>query len=556
MTAFNNGTMGADLGMTLFFLLLIFKSTGERGIVEFFQRFRRLSNEPGFRNPDHPAMDLLSSVTIDTANVDVFGVMAFAKVALTPRQAVENAYSNAAMLYPLYALVPPADLKQIQGQLELRNPVDLVSCGQLDVTRLTGSVTFFFSSTDFHKIVGKNFLLRDGRGAARVIKVTDLKVVVNNLPIGVYALQWPSVAEGTWQGTVHHLVVKTGNNTLNCESIERYASALADQKVTLEGLYGAFCILAVDVSLQRIMIDVISGAPHSYFAGRRYAEVTIKSDAGDVVFNRQILGDKAELFHQEVAVLPGYSIEIFHEEPTRMSVTNSAVSTVLNPQNTLNVLKLTAQGLVNAALDSDAGKNLLAAIDTAAILFARSPHLVLHDGFPLKEEMKRAINTFAAPVRDELLQRYRTLEFAPAPVNAVMAGKLMITWAFEGNGGVQVGFMKFDMVRERILLTVNEVIPHHYFSSTYMSVVLKSADGGIRYLREFRGDAVAKAESVEFPMVIGDTVSVMHREPSRSRLEADVNGRWRTAAHIQHATYHRFGGLSLTSFWPTNLEEV
>ncbi|MNY50058.1 hypothetical protein D3C86_1855350 [compost metagenome] len=84
----------------------------------------------------------------------------------------------------------------------------------------------------------------------------------------------------------------------------------------------------------------------------------------------------------------------------------------------------------------------------------------------------------------------------------------------------------------------------------YLSVVLTSASGEIRYLRELRGDVLAESESIVLPLNFGDTVSVMHREPSRSNIEADGNGRWIQTGLVQHAIHNELRRLRLASYWP------
>ncbi|WP_258394872.1 M60 family metallopeptidase [Pseudomonas fluorescens] len=184
MAAFDSGTVGQNLQFTLFFLVLIFQRASDQSIVEFHQRYRRISNESGFHAGNYPAMDFLSNVTIDVANIDVSAFMIYAGASLTSTQTMKNAFSNAIPGYPLFALVKQSDLKQIQTRLGLRSPLALVSSTDLKVTGLISGVTIKFDEALLAGLRGKFLLLRDGVGAARVVEIQNSVVVVDELPLG------------------------------------------------------------------------------------------------------------------------------------------------------------------------------------------------------------------------------------------------------------------------------------------------------------------------------------------------------------------------------------
>ncbi|MBK5351682.1 hypothetical protein JFU37_04010 [Pseudomonas sp. TH41] len=548
---FDNGTVGKDLGLTLYFLLLIFARAGDRSIIEFHKRYRRVSNEPGFRVVDLPTMDFLSRVTIDVANVDVSAFMEFTKASLTARQVMENAYSNANAFYPLYLLVPESDLTRVRELLGLRSTLDLVSCAQLAKTGLTGDVTFHF--TGLYNGLGKHFLLRDGAGAVRVVKVTSPLVTVRGLPVGMYVVQLPYAEENGYLPVNYYVAVKDNTNVFRCVYEKRVASALADNVVYLRGLNGVFCRLDVKVSNGNLFIDVLSTAPHSYYAGQVYAEVTIKNAQDHIVFFRSILGDVTELFSSGVAIAKDFIVEILHKEPSRLDVANSFAS-LIDTTAQVNRLKVTDQGLVNISLVTDAGENLKAEIDKCAAIFEKSPHLVLHDEYPLKYDMRRAINTFTEPVRSELFERYRAVEFSRPKVNGLALGS-KFTWHFQGNAGRTVGYVRINLPTGKIDISFSAVSPHEYFSSVYVSVMVKSKEGEVLYLRELRGDVVAEASHVQLPLVLGCTVSVMHREPSRSWIVNEDNQKIFPAGRVQHVMYNAISGINFASYWSTTNNE-
>lgn len=548
---FELGMSSAAHHIFLFFYMLIVWKMGERGLIEFYQRYRRISNSAGFQVDDNPAMDLLSSVAIDVANVDVSAFMSYVKVALTGIQKMLNAYSNAPLVYPLYLLVRPDELELIQALFGLRSPLHLVSSALFEST---GTIAFSFDDETYSRVAGKVLLIKDGIGQARIVKITSKMVQGVTLPIGAYRLQLPSAVDGEYQSVNYHVVIGRDENLLDCSYVRKHASLLADQQIYLGGLHGVFCTLTVDVSTGHLLIRLLKEAPHVYFKDQVYAHVTVKDAQGTTVYHREMLGENNALFSDEVPIALNFSIEILHKEPSRLKVLNSPASAVIDQGAQINTLKVTAQGLVNESLGTRADENLQHEMQRTAGLFERSPHLILHNEFPLKEDFKRAINTFLEPTRSELFARYRTLEFFPPDPARAIAGDRM-KWSLEGNGGRALGSITFDLNERTVRWVFARAVPHEYFASVYMAVMLRSQTGEVRYLREFRGNVLAQSETSVLPLGLGDTLSVMHREPSRNGIEVNSNGRQIPVGLVQHATYSSLGILTLSSYWPASQEE-
>ena len=547
-----------DLGMSsaggvggpvlLFYLLNIWRM-GERALVEFYQRYRRISNTSDFRVENYPAMDLLASVGIDVANIDVSAFMEYVKVQVSTRLAMQNAFSNAPLAYPLYLLLHEAHLEQVQALLQLRSPLHLVTIDQLAATGMVGQVQLQFDDDIFASVSGKVLLLKDGLGKSLIFKITRQLLVIGPLPIGAYRLQLPAAVDGDYQSTNDYISVSSALTLVHLAYVKKYASALADQKIYLRGLQGVFCALTVNVSNGSLTIRLIHIDPHVYFNDEVYAGITVRNSQGHLVFSREILGRGNALFSQELSVASGFTIEILHREPSRLEISGSLASPVIDTTAQINLLTMTAQGLVNASLGTRAGDNLQVEMQETAELFERNPHWALHDDFPLKQDFKRAINTFDEPLRSQLFERYRALEFTPPMNDRTLAGDRM-KWSLEGNAARKLGDITVDLNSRNVRLAFLQATPHEYFASVYLSVMLKSDTGEIRYLREFRGDVVAREELLTLPLNLGDTLTVMHREPSRAGIEVNSNGRKVPVRLVQHATYIAPGILALSSYWP------
>lgn len=536
-----------DLSIILFFLMLIFQRTGDRCIVEFHQRYRRIANSAGFKAEDHLAMDLLSSVAIDVADTDVTHFMAHADVSLTRHQIMENAYSGATPVCPLYVPLAPSDPEEFRKMVGVRSYLHLVSTAQLAVTGLKGGVFFKFRPNIYNKVVGKSLILRSGSGKSRVVSVRDQNTLVTDLPVGIYSLQLPSARVGGFEADRFYVVVRQGVSDFDCVYVDKQVSELANQEIHLGGLNGNFGTIRVDISLGRLIFDVTSERPHVYFKDKIYAKVTVKNAQGELVFEREIFG-LTILFHLDLSISPDFTIEIMHMEPVRLKVPNTmGGSPVIDETNKLNVLKITEIGLVNQELDTDAGKNLKVSMELAAELYERLPHLVLYDDFPLKADFKRAINSFAEPGRSELFERYKKIEFVLPEMSDSAGGD--VVWYLRGLGGL-IGLINFKLAKNLVDLKFFSVMPHSGFASLYVVVMLRSNSGEIRYLRELRGDVLTEEESVVLPFTTGDTVSVMHKEPDRSHFETEDGFRHATGL-VQHVTYGVLRQLELSSYWST-----
>ncbi|WP_258394871.1 putative mucin/carbohydrate-binding domain-containing protein [Pseudomonas fluorescens] len=299
----------------------------------------------------------------------------------------------------------------------------------------------------------------------------------------------------------------------------------------------------------RLLVDVVNQSPHSYFPGQVYGEVVVRDAQGDRVFSREMLGDKTDLFSGVVLVEPGFTVEIMHKEPSRIGVSNATVSAVIDSNAQVNRLEVTEQGLVNISLGTDAVANLKVEIDKSAGGFELAPHLVLNNEYPLKQDLRRAINTLAEPLRSQLFERYRRVEFVRPQESRFIFG-YDFTWYWQGNGGRALGCINLNIVTRTIDIDFYGVPPHEYFPSVYLSVLVKSEQGEVIYLRELRGNVPAQPSHVQLSFVPGSELSVMHREASRSWIVTNATGTVTSVGQVQHAQIGGMVGLKLSSYWP------
>ncbi|MBV7491926.1 M60 family metallopeptidase [Pseudomonas sp. PDM30] len=228
-------TVGSDGHLIMFFYLLIVWRMGERGVAEFYKRYRRLSNEAGFNPQDYPTMDLLSSVVADIGNSDISAFMEYVKAPLSRRQFFENAFSGSTPVYPLY-LIAPYLVKPLQEMLGVRSPLHLISTSQLLIAGMKGGVIFNFNADIFDKVFGKIFVLSSGSDKVRVVRIDARQIYLRDLPVGIYRLHLPFGGEGTYQGAISYVVVSPVTKVVDCIYDEKMGSGLVDQSLYLRGL--------------------------------------------------------------------------------------------------------------------------------------------------------------------------------------------------------------------------------------------------------------------------------------------------------------------------------
>jgi hypothetical protein len=553
---YENARIAFDKGLTdvggaghliQFFYMLLVKSMGEAGLIELYRRYRRVSNSESFVAEEHPAMDLLSEAGRVVGNVDFSAAMQYVGASPSQRQVIENSFSSASPVYPLYLLVTESSLKPIQNQLKLRSPLDLVSCKDLRVTGLKSSVLFNFSPEIYRWVIGKCFLIRDGFGAARVVKIDNEMVFVEGLPVGKYALQLPTDKYDNFCPISNYVAVTEKASSFDCLYSRKKASALANQTIFFNGYSGVFCKISVEISEGRLVVDVVGERPHSLFPGVVYAQFVVKNQNGTVVFALEMFGGKTELLSKSIPISAGFSIEVYHLEPAGLKVSNSQQSAVIDNNAKINVLAMTDMGLVNRSLATDAGKNLKLEVEKCAAAFDESPHLALHDEYPIKQDLRMAINMFSLAVRGELFERYRTIEFTRPPESGVLSGRALV-WFLYGHSDREVGRITMNSINRSVTFEVHDGKPHDYFLSVFLSVVLRSAEGDVIYCRELCGNTLAVASKIDLSFELGCTLSVMHREPVRNHILDSITGQKTLVGRVQHVTQRSLGRLSLSSY--------
>ncbi|WP_221179209.1 putative mucin/carbohydrate-binding domain-containing protein, partial [Pseudomonas protegens] len=508
-----------DLRSKLYFAVLMVDKAGKNAFTHFNQQYRKSCNTPGFVPSDHLLLDMLcESFAVAGEQVDVTPFIQLTGGHVSQTQRNRNIFSHAKAVYPLYQLVDAPQLEAVKKQLKLDSSLRLVDAAQLQATGLKGNVSLRFNIDDFAQIYGEDLILMEGARYAYKTRINSPTMELRELPIGVYSLRLPTGKNYKYQPTAGYLVVKQGDNAAQIHFVKKLTSTIVSQEINLLGLGDAvFARLLVDRAQGKLVIDVTTTTPHSYFPGVTYAKVIVRDPKGEVTFSKDIHGTNASLSHDELTLSVSDQIEIYHEEPGRVRV-SPADSDIIDNKNKTNVLTIVNSGLKNAALQGDPEQALLVRLKNAAERL-RGGHQAYYAQFsPFKDDIYLAINVFDSPQREQLLESYK--DCIPVDNNPPSnhAGNAF-TVAGKGISDRQFLTATLNLVKKTLTVKIEAGIAHHYFSDVYASLIYEDADGNSLYHDEVRGSQKQTMRSVELPLSgYGGEVIHLHHEEPKNRL--------------------------------------
>lgn len=502
----------------LFYLTLIIDKAEKRSFIDLNQNYRKLSSEVDFFPENHPLPDLIASSCAKVANIDISPLLALGQTPLSKNQDTLNHYLNGKPAYPLYKLVQKEQLDDIIKTLKLNSRLALVDTPTLKATALTGSIVLILEENLFNQISHQEILLRDGTNLSFVVPITTPTITIEHLPIGVYTLQAPSSIDCRLIVTTHHVEVKSNTkNTVKLSHHYRAGTALAIQTIELNGLSGKFGSIEVNNEYSHIFIDINSVEPHSYFPGKIFTTISIKDRNQNIVFHKELMGDDQKPSIDKILFGPAYTLEIFHEEPSRNNIFPESHA-VIDKDNKLSIFELTRQGLKNKNLNTPVEENLETRIEDAAAKSRAVPHLFLHKHHPDRDNISLAIDSFNPTKKAELEEKYKDLYLSHQnTIPKVVTGN-RFSWNQYGLVELNPIEIEFNLEPETITIKYGAIIPHSYFSSIYLAIWVHDENNNTLLCQEFRGDVQTLAFSQSLPFKQGSKISILHLEPARAPI--------------------------------------
>ncbi|KAE8387459.1 peptidase M60, viral enhancin protein [Aspergillus alliaceus] len=506
-----------DLRAKLYFLVLMVEKAGVDAFADFNQQYRLVSNQANFSSSDHLLLDMLSDSFTRVGHVDVTPFAELCSGFISPTQREINQFSQARAVYPLNQLVEGDTLIKLQAQLHLESSLALVDVPQLLASGLKGNITLQLKVDDFTQVYGKTVTVMDGSRYVRQLPIETQNISLGDLPIGVYSLRLPLGRNKKYQVDQRYLVVKPGSAQIQVNFAPQTGSQVATQELKFLGLGDdLFSTVLIDQVNQVVQVAVTSKEPHSYFGSETYAEIVIKDSGDTEKFRATMPGVGATLCNDKIHFEPGYTLEVYHAEPSHRLQLRPDFNGVIDHEQKTNIFEITSSGLKNKTLNNDPLTALSARIASAAAVLRNHPTL-LHAEPPSKVEIWLAINQFTGSQRDDLLKQYADC----IPSDNAAAGEGLgnsFTASFKGIGDWHFLTAELDLAGRKLTVHLRAGVAHNYFPDTYASLQAIDADENELLDLDVKGNTTQKAQDWTLPIsgYGGEVLNIRHEEaPTR-----------------------------------------
>ncbi|MBC2169891.1 putative mucin/carbohydrate-binding domain-containing protein [Listeria booriae] len=527
-----------DVRSRLYMLTIMKDKAGDKAFTHFNQSYRAAVNA-GTINYEEKHLDLLTQAYGETSHYDFTPFVELVQGSMTDKQKVENLYSGNKAVYPLASLLSGDNLKNARKDIQLDSKWGLVSNKELTKYKLTNTSEIQFTINDFDQIKGKTLRIKDGKDVIRNIKITSPTMTIKNMPVGIYSLDIPTGVTRFYQPSTNYLAVSDGTNKINIQMNELQTSTMASELMLFKGLSSStFAKATIDSEAGKLIIDVIKGNPHSYFPGR-YASVEILDETGQSVFNKVMNGASTETGKFEATIKPGYTIQVTHAEPSRLSIMN-APSDLLDYATT-NTFKVTKYGLTNEATKvtaQDALANYKEQLEKLAEYIRNNDTIKNEDYTNAKTQLKKAIEYLEDTDADKIKyqQDYADLLAVKNDMSQNLLDGSQFRFQMKGFANREFADLFIDLDAKQATISQNAGDPHESYTSTYASIKINNAKGKEIFQRNYEPQKSISTSKDNVKIAVGDFITVMHKEAAGrlAIINEKTNERYAT---YQEATY-------------------
>lgn len=505
-----------DLWDKLYFLMLMKDKAGNDSFSKFNQSFRKFCNKEGFNKHKYEfdLLDMLANNYSKTGKIDVIPFIQLVGGEVSYQQCTINQLHHEKAVYPLSELINQDNLSSVQSQLKLKTPFDLVDSIQLKSTDLTGNLQIKIDIDSFKEIYGEEFLMMEGQHPVLKSRITQKDFSLPNIPIGAYTLILPTGKNNKYKINKQYAIVKEGDNQLAIHYSKKEVSSIINQNIKFLGLGDKiFGDLTIDFPEKLIVFNIKDHNPHSYFNGRKYFGIAIKSADGKELFHNKLQGVdlKSKVGKNKINFNHGDQIELFHAEPGYRTFSDSG--NFINKEEN-NVLTITPTGLQNNKSKNDPEIDLIKHIEEFTKLFKKNPYFTECNYNTFKDDLYLAIQKLSGPNRSLLSEKYQA--FLPKTNQvAPYVGDLFILDLL----GISNHLMtKITIDRNQKTVTFDTTTsqwPNESFSGkTYAFVRYLDAMGVEKYQYDFIANKPPKAEQKIFPLTCqgGERLFIYHKE--------------------------------------------
>ncbi|MBC1984953.1 putative mucin/carbohydrate-binding domain-containing protein [Listeria booriae] len=506
-----------DVGKKLYLLTLIKDKAGDKAFTHFNQSYRAEANAQTL--PENNLLfDYFSKYFGEVSNFDFTPFVELVQGTISKDQKVANLYSGYKAVYPLASLVSGDNLTKARKDIKLDSKWGLVHTKQLEKLKLTNNATIQFTMDDFAQIKGKSLRIKDGLDVIREVKITSPTITVKSLPLGIYSLDIPTGINTFYEPSTNYLAVSDRENNTNISMERLQSSEVATEQMIFKGLSGrTFANVVVDPEAEKLTLNVIYGAPHSYFENA-YASIEVLNEKGESVFTNVMKGQSAKTGTFETTIKPGYTINVMHQEPGRFEIQGAA--TGLSQYKVNQSFKVSQYGLINDATDvteQDALASFKAKLVSLASKLNSNSKIKDEDYATPKNNLKKAITYLPEADADRIKYQhdYENLLVAKHDGSQNLVSGEKFRFEIQGLGGSHFANIDLDLATSKAEVTNVARKVHAYFNDVYTSVKIYTPKGKQVLSKDYIGNQTTPASKEEVNIGVGYYVTITHQEPSR-----------------------------------------
>lgn len=390
----------------LILLVNLIQSAGKENWTYLNKFYREAVNNGNLEIQNLSLPDLFTRVFSQKTHHDYGPV--FGKWGLSlkdTRQPVINRGKNYAAVASLIDVVPKENLSEAVNMLSPKLLVDskfsLVTNQDLKGLQLPGgALTVHFKIDDFEQLKGKVLQLISGQEVVKEVVIDSQDLTIPNLENGIYTFVFPDT-EKQYKIDNDYGYVRDQNNETSVTFTEFLGSKIFDETVSFKGLGdNMFATMRTDFQHEKLLIDITSDEPHSYYSGESYASIAVFDETGQQIYQRLMEGTKVKKDYVEVALKEGYQVKVYHEEPKRRLIGTTAG--LLDSSSKENMLIVKNGQLVN----QKANDSIKVGVDKILVALDKLQSDVELSAIkysPEKNQIIIAILSMPEKARDELL---------------------------------------------------------------------------------------------------------------------------------------------------------
>ncbi|KMT62436.1 putative mucin/carbohydrate-binding domain-containing protein [Paenilisteria newyorkensis] len=498
----------------LYLLTLIKDKAGDKAFQHFNQSHRTAVNAKTLEEKPR-FLDLLNKYFGESSHYNFAAYLELVQGSMSLNGKTEALYSGNKAVFPLASLFSGDNLQKARKDIALDTKWGLVSNTQLEKYNVATTMNIQFAIDDFTEIKGKVLKVKDGADVVREVKITTPTVTLKNMPIGIYSLDIPTGITRSYEPSTNYLAVSDASNSTTITMNELQTSDIATQQLVFKGLSdNVFATASVDPEKGNMEFAVTKADPHYYFAGE-YVAIEVVNELGQSVFKRSMNGVKTETGKYQIAIKPGYTIKVIHQEPHRFGIIGAPSKLTNTSQN--QVFKVTKYGLtsdVTGVTAQDALANYKTKLATFAATINDNAIYKNEDNIILKSMLKKGIAYLPDTDSDKAIYQKKYADLL-TPKNENISNLLsgeQFQFQLKGHSDREFANMRINLDTNKATITQNAGEPHWYFLDAYASIKINKANGKEIFKKDFVGRGSVPATQNNVTIAVGDFITVTHQE--------------------------------------------